>query len=992
MNRINSFGTIAAVILMSVASVLAQQAGSVTGQVFDSLGAIVPGATVTVVDSAGKEKKTTSNKQGEFNIAGLAPGNYTVRVNAPKFAPYENTEIAVAAGEKFELTVALTVQAVTEEVEVSNVGQVDNDPANNASATVLSGKDIEALPDDPDELAAALQALAGPSAGPGGGQIFIDGFSDGRLPPRDAIREIRINQNPFSAEFDRLGFGRIEILTKPGSDRFRGSANFNFNDESLNSRNPFAVNRAPSQTRNYGGNVSGPVVKGKSSLFFDINRRELDNGSLINAIILDSGLNPVPFRQELTIPSRRFSMGPRFDYAINDNHTLVARYGYTRFTASQQGIGDLSLPSRAFTTTSTEHEIRLTETAIINAKTVNETRFSYSRNNRDQLGDRTVPTINVASAFTGGGAQLGTNLNRNRNWELQNYTTTSLGKSGQHTVKFGVRVRGVSIEDRSESNFGGSYSFINLDAYRNTILGTAAPTQFSITAGDPVAKVTQKDVGVFFTDDWRISPAFTLSMGLRYENQTNIDSKANFAPRVSFAWSPGAGGARQPKTVIRGGFGIFYERFGENFTLQANRFDGTKQLNYIVSANDPDPVRRAAALALLGQAVFTVNGVTNVPTIAQINAALPFTSTIQKVSGDLSSPYTAQGTLGVERQLPGRTTLTTFFIASRTYNVLRSRNINAPVCVTASNCVGATRPNPSLGNINEVESTGQINQYQFIANFRTQATNSLTLFGNYRIGFAEGDTDGAGTFPAYTYDLSSEWGKAVTDIRHNIFVGGSIRLPWLINLSPFIVASSGRPFNITTGIDSNGDTRFTERPTFAALAARCSALGITASFCDVSGEDANSIIPRNYGRGPSFFNINLNVSKTFGFGGERGGANANQGGQGGGNRGGQGGQGGGNRGGGGGGGMMGGGPMGGMFGGFGGGSGKPYNLTLSLQFSNLLNTVNLNTPIGNLVSSRFGQSTSVAGSFGGFGGGGFGGGGGSSSGNRRVELQARFSW
>jgi hypothetical protein len=196
-------------------SIFAQTTGTLSGQVVDSLGAIVVGATVIAVDATGKEKNATSNNQGNFTISGLAPGTYTVRVTAPNFSLYENTEVVVTAGERQELIVALAVEGVTEQVEVSEANQVSTDPSNNLSATVLKGEDLESLPDDPEELEAALQALAGGSAGPNGGQIYIDGFTGGQLPPRESIREIRINQNPFSAEFDRLGFGRIEILTKP---------------------------------------------------------------------------------------------------------------------------------------------------------------------------------------------------------------------------------------------------------------------------------------------------------------------------------------------------------------------------------------------------------------------------------------------------------------------------------------------------------------------------------------------------------------------------------------------------------------------------------------------------------------------------------------------------------------------------------------------------------------------------------------------------------
>jgi hypothetical protein len=988
-------------------SAFAQQNGSIGGQVYDSLGAVVVGANVIAVDSNGKEKSVISNKQGEFLIGGLAPGKYSLRVIAPRFALYEQTDVEVAAGTKSELTVALTVAAVDENVEINGDQQVDNDPNNNKDATVLKGKDLEGLPDNEEELEAALQALAGPSSGPNGGQIYVDGFTGGRIPPKDSIREIRINQNPFSAEYDRLGFGRIEILTKPGSDRWRGQAFFNFNDESLNARNPFSINRAASQTRFFGGNLSGPLIKGKSSFFLDISNRDIKNGSLVNATILDSSAAIVPFQQEFSIPTRRFSIGPRFDYAINDKNTLVARYSFSRSSSKNQGVGDFSLPSRAFTTGNTEHEIRLTETAIINPKTVNETRFSFELRDRDQNGDNTVPTINVSQAFTGGGAQIGLNYAKQKNWELQNYTTTSFGKNSQHSFKFGVRLRGISLKDRSESGFGGSFTFLGffspsdpfdingdnvvsaIEQYRAKVLGATDPrynpTQFSVTSGNPLASVSQVDLGIFVSDDWRVRPDLTLGFGLRYENQTNINDKSNFAPRFSFAWSPGAGGARQPKTVFRGGAGVFYDRFSENLTLQSIRFDGTRQLNYVVSANEPDPIRRAAAIALLGQTVFTQNGVTNVPTVAQISVFAPLTTTLRTVSDDLKAPYTMQLALGVERQLPFRTTLTAFYIASRNVNLLRSRNINAPICATATNCIGSVRPNPTLGNINQYESSGFLNQHQMILNFRTTVSQKISLFGNYRLGFAKSDSDGAGSFPAYSYDLSGEYGNSLLDTRHNVFVGGQITLPWQIRMSPFIIASSGRPFNITAGTDPNGDLIATERPTFGQLAARCSEIRSTASYCDTTGRDPNSTIPRNYGRGPSFVNVNLNLSRTFGWGGERStsGQNTQQGPQGGGdgNRGG----GGGNRGGGGG--VVnvgGGGGMGGMFGGGGGGGNNPYNLTLGLQFSNLFNTANLGSPVGQLSSSRFGQSISTAGGFGPFGGGG--------GGSRRIELQARFSW
>lgn len=990
---------------VSTAAVFAQGNGSITGQVVDALGAIVPNATVTITNNAGFERTATSSESGQFTITGIPAGTYTVRVAATSFAPYENTGVAIVSGRREELIITLTPAEVQAEVQITN-DQVTTDPVNNQSATVLKAEDIEALPEDPDELAAALQALAGPSTGPNGGQFYIDGFSGGRLPPREAIREIRVNQNPFSSEYDRPGFGRVEIFTKPGADKFRGQVFFNFNDEALNSRNPFARNRAPSQTRFFGGNISGPVIKNKASFFLDVDRREFDDNAVINATILDQNLNPVLFSESLIVPNRRFSISPRFDYAINDRNTLIARYSFQRNTAENRGLNEFTLPSRAVSNENTDHSIQLTETAILSPTIVNETRFQYFRSRNETQGDNSAPGINVSGSFTGGGSNVGLSFNDEDRFELQNYTTWGINT---HSVKFGARLRHVSIKDRSENNFAGTFTFAgvpgalsSIEQYRQAILGGARPSQFTITAGDPLATVKQTDFSLFANDDWRVSPKLTLSYGLRYEAQTNVSNNINFAPRVGFAYSPGAGGARPPKTVIRGGFGIFYDRISENLSLQENRFNGQNQIQYFVTNQ-----------AVLSQAVFTLNGVTNVPTAAQIAALVPGSSVVRRMAGDIRSPYTIQSAISVERQLPYRTTLAFTYLFTRTQDLLRTRNVNAPVCPPGTVCptnntaaLNALRPDPTRGNIYEFESSGKFIQNQLIVNFNTRLNPNFMLFGNYRLNRAKSDVDGgggffgfggggfggasAGSFPLYSYDLTGEYGDSNQDVRHSLFLGGNFGLPWGIRAGSMIVARSASPFNIITGVDSNGDSQFTERPTFAQLNARCNQFGLTNSFCDISDvSDPNAIIPRNYGRGASFFGVNLNLNKTFSFGGSRETAANNApnqrqtaGANGAGGRGagipaaGGGPRGGGGRAG------QGGGPGG--FGQGGGRNDKPYNLTFGVQIFNVLNRTNLGSPINNLSSPRFGGYNSVT-RF------GFGGGG-SNAGNRQVQLQVRFSF
>jgi len=269
--------------MLAAGAALAQTMGGVLrGTLADDSGAVIPGAAVNL-SGHGLQKTVSTGADGSWVFAGLSPGTYTVRVSFSGFSPYEST-VVVQAGKTSQLSIRLIVLAEKQEVTVKGEPgpTVSTEPDNNAGALVLRAEDLEALPDDPDDLAADLQALAGPAAGPNGGQIFIDGFSGGRLPPKESIREIRINQNPFSAEYDRLGFGRIEILTKPGTDKFRGMAFFNDSDGTFNSRNPLVPNKPDFVSRMYGGNVSGPISK-KSSFFIDVEKRDIDDNAIISA-------------------------------------------------------------------------------------------------------------------------------------------------------------------------------------------------------------------------------------------------------------------------------------------------------------------------------------------------------------------------------------------------------------------------------------------------------------------------------------------------------------------------------------------------------------------------------------------------------------------------------------------------------------------------------------------------------------------------------------
>lgn len=977
----------------------AQQArGTLRGLITDELGAAIVGANVTLTDATGVQKKTTTNDEGVYTFAGLAPGSYKLQAVAPGFTMSDEQAVEIKPGRQtLDVTIKVTIE---EQVTVAET-PISTEASNNANQTVIGGKDLDALPDDPDELAAALQALAGPSVGPNGGQIFIDGFTGGNLPSKDAIREIRINQNPFAAENDQPS-ARIDILTRPGTDKLRGGASINFNDESLNSRNPFAIStskRPPFQLRQYDFNLNGPLVKQKASFYVNFGRFETDDNELVRATLLDSNFNTVEFGEAFIVPRRNIFFSPRFDYAINASNTLVARYNYNRSRTENVGVVGFSLPERGYDSVNTGHTIQLTETAIINPRTVNEVRFQYSFNRNEQIGNNDVPALNVSGSFSSGGSQVGHSFSDRHFWELNNFTAQ---QRGNHAIKFGARIRHVKVEDTNENNFGGTWSFTggfglsSIERYQLTLhmqdqgftpeeirAAGGGAASFSINAGNPFAEVSRTDYGVFVQDDWRIKPNFTLSYGLRYEFQTHAHSKYDFAPRLAIAWSPGAANsARPPKMVIRVGTGFFYNRFSEMSTLNANRFNGVNVLQTIVT----EDARRSTPPTVADQNEADVKGIYSIlnqwsPTAVPSVAGIPGTQqTIWQVDPNLQIPTVWLAGTQIERQLPRNMTMFVGFYNIRIVHVIRARDINAPLPGTITELTpNGIRPDPAQGEIYRYEASGQFDQRQFFIGVNSRLNRLIQFNANYSWSKTTNDTDGQGgnLFPVNSYDTSGEFGRSSFDIRHRFTMFGTINLPWWkVVLNPFVVANTGPGFNITTGQDLNLDRQTNERPSFAGANADCSAKTIRCTrfgnfnLVPLPGE---TIIPRNFGQAPGSLVVNLRVSRAFAFGNvNRGNAAQAQaqpampaGGPG----------------------MMRAGPGGpGPQGGGAPPSEKRFNLNVSINFQNILNKVNLATPVGNLSSPNFGESLALGGTFGGNAGGSSG------AGNRRIYAQLRLNF
>ncbi|MFZ1086491.1 MAG: TonB-dependent receptor [Terracidiphilus sp.] len=1002
------------------------------GHVADPTGALIPGATVTVTNAAGVTlATTTADEAGAYQVTGLAPGSYIVLSSVAGFAPFASQPLQLAAGQTMhvKITMALAVEqqsvVVTDETPTVNV-----EAGGNASAMVLKDKDLDALSDDPDELSNELMALAGPSAGPNGGQIYIDGFSGGQLPPKSAIREIRINQNPFSAEFDRIGYGRIEILTKPGTDKLRGQFFLQGNDNAFNTANPYSKQPPagvipPYYSYQFNGTLSGSLSK-KASYFLSAEQRNTENinaWSIPDAVMLqypslpadkstnifveDTGTNGLGYPVNLLNRRIRDNASARIDLQLGPKNTFTARYGF--WSESEHGDlnqGSLINPSPTAANPSThesntDHTVQLSDAIVINDHIVNESRFQYERQNENHYPDSTALTINVTGDFTGGGYSGQQSLDHTTRLEFQNMTTMS---HGAHAIKFGTRLRDSRDANQTSAGFNGAFTFATPDIYLAMANGLLNGESFSTLAQTlnpanqdqiSLSYVTEKvagknsalanifDMAWYAQDDWKFNPRLTLSGGLRWESQNHISDHNDWAPRAAFAYAlDGNGKDKKAKTVLRAGYGFFYDRLGSSSLLGVYRSEIQNQivLNNPTGCTDGNG-NNPSSLDAIAEGNFYQCSISG-------NSAAPI-PTKYEIDPHYHSPYNEQGSVSLERQLNAGTNMTLTYM--HTFGVHQTISINAhqaPDLIPQNN-----------GYVYQIFPEAEFKENQIIASLRGNLTKKFNLTGFYTLSFANGNNNGNAVDRTH---LDKNYGRSGFITRNNLFMMANYSAPWGIRLNPFLVAQSGRPYNIT--LDSDPLNGFgNQRPSYDTNSnalndsKACTEDGdvwTTFGCLNPTPASGDTLIPINLGNGPAAVAFNLRISKAIGLGAKLVSANTNPpdggpppggpppgGGHGGG----------GGRGGPGGGGPGGGGPMG--LGGGGNSTGRRYSLTFSAQALNLFNDIDKGQPNGTIVpkidpvtkiigpGNQFGQSTNLAGGI--FSSG---------SAARRIFVQAVFSF
>ncbi|MCG3163847.1 MAG: hypothetical protein JMDDDDMK_05299 [Acidobacteria bacterium] len=946
------------------------QNSTLRGTVLDERGDAIPNADITLASKDGKERKAKSSFTGEFSIPNVPPGTYTLTSSYQGFQTQIINDLKAPYNGSVSVRMAIAAVEVVTDVAANNT-TVTTEPDQNMNATVLGEEFVKTLPDDEDELRDYLNALAGGGANGESAQIMIDGFSGGRLPPKEAIMQININRNPFSAEYSNAGFNRVEIITKPGNGSWRGGGNFSVRNSALDARNPFATSGKPDLAQErYSFNIGGPIIKKKWDFFANVEGRNLDGSGTVIAQTLSG-----PFVANVPSPSDNKQAFIRSGYLLNEKNTITGTYSYSggesqnrEFSAGNFGGGfgffgggggggggfggggggnggNYTLPERGSNSENSSHSLRLSFTSIINARLINEARFRWERERRSLSAKTQGVAINVLDAFNGGGATCCPNNTRQNNFELQNYLTYTRKK---HTIKGGFQLEDEFNDDISGSNFNGTYTFTSLDQYRRTLAGdpTASASQFTLNRGNQRINYSQYQASWFIQDDWRTSQNLTLSFGLRHEFQQHLQDRFNFAPRFGVAWAP----FKDRKTTFRFGGGVFFSRLNPGTYENTLRYDGVTQQSITI--------RNAAFKCIDPNVPRTVE---NCDPFAG-NPNLDIRNTIVRtLDPDLTTPYSISLSNSVERQLPKNLIATFTYVYTRSLHQFRSRNINAPF-IQADGSFG--RPDPTQGNIFQIESSAksESNRFEFGLGRRM---GRVMIFSNYRLTYTNSDSDGVFSTPADNYNLANEWGRAAFDMRHTFFMGGSITLPYGFRVSPMISAGSGSPFNITTGTDNNDDTSFTDRP---AGLRRNSNLPASLYADVLAGynrpqDQINkqrvaatlALFPNGIlAQGPGRFTVSGNISRTFGFGGPRDRQNA-QNGQGGGGRGGDRMGGGGGRGGRGGGGMV-------MMGGpgmFGGDESSRYNVTISAQITNVFNRVNFNNYSGVLTSPFFNRPSSA---------------------------------
>ena len=750
--------------------------------VIDQTGAALITASVVLTGASGTAVTMAADERGEATFTGLEPGTYTIRAAAEAFEPFEG-----------RLTIEKGANAVTLELPLAGISEdvlVETDmagPDGSGFTTSLSEQEIAELPDDPDELQQVLEQMAGPGA-----TIRVNGFRGGRLPPKSQIQSVRFRRNSYAADTHEAGGFGIDIVTRPGNSAWRGMTSVGFRDESLNARNAFAPSLGPEQYRRFGFAADGPIVKGKTSLAINVDANASYDSQTIVATTPEGRLN-----DQVRRPDDRLFALARIDHQLTPSQMIRLELRRENEENENLGVGDFNLQERAYTSRGRESSLRFSLNGLVAPAVAHELKVRFEDSRIETSSFSSAPAVVVIDAFSSGGAgQQGDR--RGRLLEVEDNIDFELGR--KHRLRAGVQLESTWYRSDELSNGNGTWTFGDLAQYE---LGIA--TTYTQRVGATLVEYNQTQGAWYIQDDWTPLKTLSVSLGLRHELQTHLDDVWTLAPRVGFAWSPGA-------YTVRGGYGIFHDWFDSGLYEQTLRVNGVTQQEIVIQRPSyPDP----------SGGIF----------------ANPLPPSRLQVDPNLRMPVLHQASIGIERTFLETLRVMASYTRQRGSNQFRAVNLNAPVPGTSQ------RPDPSVGNVTQLISDGEseVDRLQVNVNY-ARPERRLFMGASYTLGRARNFSDNPFALPANNYDLDAEWGPSSQDVRHRLFAMINVGLPRGLRLGVFSQAQSARPYNIITGFDTNNDTVVNDRP---------------------------EGVGRNSARGAPTWNLNARLSKTFSFGPER---------------------------------------------------------------------------------------------------------------------------
>ncbi len=748
-------------------AVLAAQApAAITGVVEDDTGAPVPGATITLTaQSTQAISNVMSESQGTFAFAAIAPATYRLTVELSGFETYQQL-VSVAAGDRKWVRVTLRVARLEQNITVEAAVDAALTSGTNTATAKLGDDLILQLPIASDDVLSVIGRFVSPMGlGAEGPSIVVDGVPGGQVDlPSSAVDSVKVNRNPYSAEFQYPGNARLEVSTKRGhrSRRLDGGLQTSLRNSALSARNAFAKSVPDLDRHLMQANLGGAL--GTRSAFYVAAKRFVNNESaVVNAVTLTG-----PVVSNVPTSERKDSVFSRLQWWPSGLHTVYLTYAYGNQPSRNEAVGGFNLPERGLDTGEQKHKITLSQSLLLPPNWSNSLLISLTKQDEIQGRAATAPAIVVNQAFTSGPSQTFT---RNGRRTLDVQDSIRYYGYGGHALLFGGRFHADAVNAFLGSNFAGTFEFASLAQF-----AAGRPLTFRINAGDPNAAFDVYEANGFVQDEITLKRHLTLTFGMRYDWQSTVDDRNNLAPRFGFAFAPRG----SQKTVVRGGAGLFYDDLPRSATERSLLFDGLR-LRETVIANPSYP------------SPFSTGQIVSPPA-----------STIRIAPG-VQSPYGAQASIGIEREFRPQNRVSAEYLVARGVHQFRSRNVNAPLET-------GLRPDPAFLNINQIESTAFAQGQAMTFSWQGRIGRLFKPYVQYVLSKTTNDTSGIFALPASSIDLRPEIGPADFDQRHRLNVMGLLALPRAFQTGLVLSVGSGLPYNITTGFDDNGDTVANDRP------------------------------------------------------------------------------------------------------------------------------------------------------------------------------------